>query len=405
MLGHLRANVLLLVLTVLVCAVLYPLVLWALGQTLTPAGAQGSLITGADGKPVGSSLIAQQFTGTGYFRSRPSAAGAGYNAAASGASNYGASNYLLRERVARQLGPIVRYGKGAVSDGKTPGELVGPDIEQWFRQDRYRDASGLVQTGIVAAWASQHAAVAEGWIKDSGAALKDQWKDGDKERDPPQAVLLQLRQDDADLATEVQATLKNADGATSDDVAKALFPAFSKRYPGQWLSVEDTGDKQRPKKLSRVDKESEEIQGLFFDMWRQEHAKVDLEEVPAYMVTASASGLDPHITLKNARYQLKYRIPQEQATKWIAVEAKKSIPDFDKLAKDAQAPALAQARRTLEAKVGKRLEERLGEVIDELLTDHAHAPLGGLVGVPLINVLEVNLAMDRRLQKLLESGQ
>jgi K+-transporting ATPase ATPase C chain len=405
MLGHLRANVLLLVLTVLVCAVLYPLMLWALGQTLTPGGAQGSLLAGADGKPVGSSLIAQPFTGPGYFRPRPSAAGSGYNAAASGASNYGASNYLLRERVARQLGPVVRYGKNAVRDGKTPEELVGPDIEEWFRRDRYRDASGKVQTGIVAGWASQHPGVAEGWIKDSGAALKDQWKDGDKERDPAQALLLQLHQDDAILAGEVQAALKDVATATSADVAKALFPAFSKRYPGQWLTVEDTGDKQKPKKLARINRDSEDIQGIFFDMWRQEHPKVDLEEVPADMVTTSASGLDPHITLKNARYQLKYRIPQEQAAKLIAAQAQKSAPDFDQLAKDAQAPALAKARQALEAKVGKRLEERLREIIDEVLTDHARAPLGGLVGVPLINVLEVNLAMDRHLQRLLETGQ
>jgi len=41
-----------------------------------------------------------------------------------------------------------------------------------------------------------------------------------------------------------------------------------------------------------------------FDMWRREHAEADVEEVPAYMVTGADSGLDPHITLDNALYQL-----------------------------------------------------------------------------------------------------
>ena len=63
------------------------------------------------GKAVGSRLIAQPFTGDEYFQPRPSAAS--YNAAASAATNWGASNYLLRDRVARQLGPIVKYRGGA----------------------------------------------------------------------------------------------------------------------------------------------------------------------------------------------------------------------------------------------------------------------------------------------------
>ncbi len=51
-------------------------------------------------------------------------------------------------------------------------------------------------------------------------------------------------------------------------------------------------------------KEGSDIQSTFFDMWRQEHADAPLEDVPGDMVTASASGLDPDISLANACYQL-----------------------------------------------------------------------------------------------------
>ena len=51
-------------------------------------------------------------------------------------------------------------------------------------------------------------------------------------------------------------------------------------------------------------KEGTDIQSVFFDMWRQDHPDVALEDVPADMVMTSGSGLDPDITLENAHYQL-----------------------------------------------------------------------------------------------------
>src|SRR5262245_39689336 len=116
---HLIANLWLLVLTLVICSVAYPAALWAIGQAAFADRAQGSLVE-VDGKAVGSRLIAQPFGRDEYFQPRPSAAS--YNGAASAASNWGASNYLLRDRVARQLGPIVKYG-----GGPTKGQLVGPD--------------------------------------------------------------------------------------------------------------------------------------------------------------------------------------------------------------------------------------------------------------------------------------
>src|SRR5262249_23059657 len=112
-----------------------PLILWAIGQVAVPGKANGSLLTvkAKDGteRVVGSSQIAQPFTGDEYFWPRPSAAS--YNAAAAGASNWGANNPKLRDRVAQQLGPVVRYKVGSASTGSGPEPRTPQqDIEAWF---------------------------------------------------------------------------------------------------------------------------------------------------------------------------------------------------------------------------------------------------------------------------------
>jgi len=71
-------------LAVLLCG-FYTLTVWVLGQALFPAKANGSLVS-RDGIVVGSSLIGREFAGPGYFHPRPSAAGRGYDASASGAA-------------------------------------------------------------------------------------------------------------------------------------------------------------------------------------------------------------------------------------------------------------------------------------------------------------------------------
>ena len=85
------------VLTVLL-GIIYPLVVTGLAQAMFPAKAGGSLIR-KDGKIIGSSLIGQPFTGPGYFHSRPSAAGAGYDGTASGGTNLGPTNQKLMDNV------------------------------------------------------------------------------------------------------------------------------------------------------------------------------------------------------------------------------------------------------------------------------------------------------------------
>jgi len=67
-----------------------------LSHVLFKEKAEGSLIT-RDGKVVGSRLIGQSFSGPGYFHSRPSAAGTGYDAAASNGTNLGPTSSQLFE--------------------------------------------------------------------------------------------------------------------------------------------------------------------------------------------------------------------------------------------------------------------------------------------------------------------
>ena len=95
---NLVAAVLMTIVTTLILGVIYPLAITAIAQVAFPSQANGQLIE-RDGKVVGSRIIGQGFSSPGYFRSRPSAAGMGYDAANSAGSNLGPTNKKLIDAV------------------------------------------------------------------------------------------------------------------------------------------------------------------------------------------------------------------------------------------------------------------------------------------------------------------
>jgi potassium-transporting ATPase KdpC subunit len=106
----------------LLLGVAYPLAITGVCQALFPHRANGSLVR-SGGRIVGSELIGQNFTRPGYFQPRPSAAGAdGYDATASGGSNYGPTNKKLIDRVQRAAEEFRRDNPGYT--GPIPADLL-----------------------------------------------------------------------------------------------------------------------------------------------------------------------------------------------------------------------------------------------------------------------------------------
>src|SRR5215510_14971650 len=96
---NLVTAILMTIVTTVILGLIYPLVVTGLAQVIFPAKANGQLIE-RNGQVIGSRIIGQPFSSPGYFRSRPSAAGAvGYDANGSSASNPGPTSKKLIDRI------------------------------------------------------------------------------------------------------------------------------------------------------------------------------------------------------------------------------------------------------------------------------------------------------------------
>lgn len=112
--------ILMTIVTTLLLGLAYPLAVTGLAQLIFPDKANGQLIKRADGTIIGSRLIGQPFSSPGYFRSRPSAAGAaGYDAGASLGSNLGPTNQKLIDRVKADVEKL---------QAENPGKAVPIDL-------------------------------------------------------------------------------------------------------------------------------------------------------------------------------------------------------------------------------------------------------------------------------------
>jgi len=112
MIRHLKTAALMTVVTTVLLGLVYPLVVTGLAQVMFPDKANGQLIE-RNGRVIGSRIIGQPFTSAGYFHSRPSAAGTGYDAGASSGSNLGPTNRKLIDRVAADVARLQKDNPGA----------------------------------------------------------------------------------------------------------------------------------------------------------------------------------------------------------------------------------------------------------------------------------------------------
>ncbi len=139
--------------TTLLLGIAYPLLITGLAQLFFRSKANGSLLR-RDGRVIGSRLLGQPFHGPYYFHSRPSAAGSGYDAANSGASNYAATSQKLVDRIGADVQQFAKESDGApvpIDLVTASGSGLDPDITPAAAQyqiARVAKARGLSEDAV-----------------------------------------------------------------------------------------------------------------------------------------------------------------------------------------------------------------------------------------------------------------
>ncbi len=113
--------------TAVLLGVVYPLFITAIAHLTMRDKADGQLLR-KNGQTIGSAILGQPFTGPGYFHSRPSSAGTGYDAASSSGSNYGPTNKSLVDRVDASVKTEAAHGPVPVDLVTASGSGLDPDI-------------------------------------------------------------------------------------------------------------------------------------------------------------------------------------------------------------------------------------------------------------------------------------
>lgn len=151
----------------LVCCGAYPLLVFGIAQVAFPDQANGSLVVDSDGTVRGSRLLGQNFTAAKYFHPRPSAAGAGYDAASSGGSNLGPTSKGLYEAVRKRI-EAYRRENGLDETEAIPADAVTASGSGLDRHISRRNAALQVP----------RVAEARGWSREQVRELVDRYTEG-----------------------------------------------------------------------------------------------------------------------------------------------------------------------------------------------------------------------------------
>lgn len=149
---NLITAILMTIVTTILFGLVFPFIVTGLAR-IWPDKADGQLIR-RNGAVVGSRIIAQPFTGAGYFHPRPSAAGNGYDPLNSGGSNYAATNQKLIDRVKNDVAALQAENPGKpipVDAVTTSGSGLDPDITPAnadFQVPRVAKARGISETDL-----------------------------------------------------------------------------------------------------------------------------------------------------------------------------------------------------------------------------------------------------------------